>query len=125
MAATIGEALHAAHRKGLVHRDVKPGNILIDRDDRAFLADFGLALHESSQSGRAGELAGTLVYMSPEQVRGEVHRLDGRSDIWSLGVILYELLVGRRPSAGTTQQDLFDEIEHRDPKPPRQVRPPR
>lgn len=113
-------AVHYAHKKGLVHRDLKPGNILLDADGQVKIADFGLALHEDQQRSRAGELAGTLGYMSPEQVRRDVHRLDGRSDIWALGVILYELFAGRRPFAGT-RDEVADEILHRSPKPPRQI----
>ena len=67
-------------------------------------------------------MAGTLAYMSPEQVRGEAHRLDGRTDIWSLGVILYELLTGHRPFGGDAEE-LLDEIENREPRPPRQIDP--
>ena len=118
--AQAAVAVHYAHKKGLVHRDLKPGNILLDADGQVKIADFGLAVHEDQQRRHAGEQAGTLSYMSPEQVRGDVHRLDGRSDIWALGVILYELLAGRRPFTGTPEQ-LADEILHRAPKPLRQI----
>ena len=119
----IVEAVGYAHQQGLVHRDLKPANILVDRRGHAHVADFGLALQENAQQLRAGETCGTPAYMSPEQVRGETHRLDGRSDLWSLGVIFYELLTGRRPFTANTTSVLFDEIQHRDPKPPRMIEP--
>lgn len=119
----VVEAVGCAHQEGLVHRDLKPANILVDRRGHAHVADFGLALDESLQQLKQGETCGTPAYMSPEQVRGESHRLDGRSDLWSLGVILYEVLSGRRPFGGDSASAMFDEITHRDPKPPRMLQP--
>ena len=119
----VAEALDYAHRNGFIHRDVKPANILLDAKGRPYLSDFGLALHESVQHHHSGELAGTYPYMSPEQVRREVHRLDGRSDLWSLGVILYELLTGSRPFAAPSTEQLFDDIQHRDPRTPHEAEP--
>ena len=84
LVATVAEALHYAHTRGLVHRDVKPANILIDLSGKAFVADFGLALKDED-FGKGGGIAGTPAYMSPEQARGEGHRVDGRSDIFSFG----------------------------------------
>lgn len=119
--ADIAGAVHEAHKKGLVHRDLKPANILIDTAGRPHVTDFGLALREEDQRRRAWEISGTPAYMAPEQVRGESHRLDGRCDIWSLGAILYELLTCRRAFDGRQVHDVFDEIVHREPKPPRQI----
>lgn len=117
----IGDAVGYAHEHGLVHRDLKPSNILMDGEGRAHVADFGLAVHEKAQQLLRGEVVGTPFYMAPELIRGETHRLDGRTDIWSLGVILYEMLTGRRPFSGEARQGLFDEILHREAKPLRQI----
>lgn len=119
LVATVAEALHYAHKQGLVHRDVKPGNILIGRAGKPFVVDFGLALREEN-IGKGPKHAGTPAYMSPEQARGEGHRVDGRSDIFSLGVVLYELLVGRQPFRGDTRAELFEQVTSYEPRPPRQ-----
>ena len=120
LVAAVAEALHYAHTRGLVHRDIKPGNILLDTEGTPYLVDFGLALREA-EVGTGPRYAGTPVYMSPEQARGEGHRVDGRSDIYSLGCVFYELLAGRRPFSSESQTELFQLIVHHDPKPPRQI----
>ncbi len=96
MMAKIAEALGFAHSKHIVHRDVKPANILVDRQGHPYLVDFGLATREFDPDSKTA-CAGTPAYMSPEQKRGEGHLVGGRSDIYSLGVVLYQMLVGCRP----------------------------
>ena len=116
--ASIADALHYAHSKGVIHRDIKPANILLDRTDRPYLADFGVALRETDQT-EPGEIAGTLAYMSPEQARGEGHLMSNQSDIYSLGVVLYELLSGRHPFKAKSARELLRMVQTTEIRTPR------
>ena len=124
LAADIADALQYAHGQGVVHRDVKPSNILLDETDRPFLADFGLARRDGIDVTLTteGQLLGTPAYMSPEQARGDAYKVDGQSDIYSLGVILYQLLTGELPFKGTSRV-LLQQVLHDDPRPLRRIDP--
>jgi serine/threonine protein kinase/formylglycine-generating enzyme required for sulfatase activity len=99
--AQVADALDYAHGENVYHRDIKPANILLDRHEQPYLIDFGLAVHVQNLAAEGGRLAGTRAYMAPEVLRGEGHLIDGRSDIYSLGVVLYEMLAGQRPFEGS------------------------
>jgi serine/threonine-protein kinase len=112
----IADALQAAHEAGVIHRDLKPGNVMIDMAGEPHLTDFGLAKREAGEITMTidGQVLGTPAYMSPEQARGEAHKADRRSDVYSLGVILFELLTGEIPFRGS-QRMMIVQILQDDP----------
>lgn len=121
MVATIAEAVQHAHGKGVIHRDLKPGNILIDAEFKPFVTDFGLArrVNSSNESRmtQEGLLIGTPAYMAPEQVKGEQAKVGPRSDVYSLGVILFELLTSRLPFEGSVPEMLAQVLRDHPPSP--------
>jgi WD40 repeat protein/tRNA A-37 threonylcarbamoyl transferase component Bud32/Flp pilus assembly protein TadD len=122
LVAQVADALQYAHDQGVVHRDVKPSNVMIGEDGSVHVMDFGLAKRDSGEVTMTveGQVLGTPAYMSPEQAHGEGHKVDGRSDTYSLGVILYRLLTGELPFRGTTRM-LLHQVMHDEPRPPRRL----
>jgi hypothetical protein len=114
--AALAEALDSAHRHGVIHRDVKPANVMLDADGAPRLTDFGRAKDVDATSiSVTGDVMGSLPYMSPEQARGDGKATDGRTDVFSLGVVLYELLLGRRPFEGTTREEILHAVQFESP----------
>ena len=122
--AALADALAHAHARLIVHRDVKPANIIMTPDRGPVLVDFGLGLDEAGAGGAAlGIISGTPAYMAPEQVAGAAHRIDGRTDIYSLGVVLYGMLCGHLPFRASNTRELLRQVRDDEPQPPRQLRP--
>jgi serine/threonine-protein kinase len=128
---TLARAVHHAHQRGVVHRDLKPGNVLLDRDGTPKVTDFGLArrlVSESESVGpsaqtRSGDVLGTPGYMAPEQAQGLSKDVGPAADVWALGALLYECLAGRPPFEGRTAVETLQRLLQEDPEPPARLRP--
>ena len=126
---TVSRAISYAHARGIIHRDLKPANIIITPDGRPMITDFGLAVERTTENENmkrmtmAGSVMGTIPYAPPEQAAGKIDQISERSDVYSMGAVLYEMVTGRPPFNGFTQFDLMRRVINHDPTPPRQINP--
>ena len=121
LVAQLAEALHHAHEQGVIHRDMKPANVLVDRDGRPHITDFGLAkMTSDSTMTLEGHILGTPAYMSPEQASGDLARIDRRTDVYGLGAVLYELLTVQPPFTGDAAS-IVHQVIHVEPRKPRKI----
>ncbi|MBI4640958.1 MAG: serine/threonine protein kinase [Candidatus Tectomicrobia bacterium] len=121
IAAKVSDALGYAHTNGIVHRDIKPANIMLLKNGEVKVTDFGIARMTSSSRTKTGVIMGTPSYMSPEQIAGK--RVDGRSDLFSLAVVFYELLAGERPFQGEDLTTIMYQITNLEPRSPKAINP--
>jgi serine/threonine-protein kinase len=121
----VARGLEVAHAKGIVHRDLKPANIIVTPAGEPKVGDFGLAhlIDSETELTRAGTALGTPMYMSPEQVRGEIRGITPQTDVYALGSMLYEIVLGHPPHLGESVQEIYGKIEREEPEAPRRVRP--
>jgi tetratricopeptide (TPR) repeat protein len=125
LVVTLARAVHAVHRRGLVHRDLKPGNVLLTADGTPKITDFGLAKDLGTDAGatRSGAVLGTPSYMAPEQAGGTLDRITPATDVYALGALLYELLAGRPPFRAATVLDTLEQVRSAEPVPPTRLAP--